>query len=195
MAVARGAADQLGVSEVRLLLSARPSHRDAPGAGIEHRWQMLSRVCSAEPLFAADRREIDRAGPSYAALTLAELRRERPGSPICWVVGQDSFATLLTWHEWRSLFDLAHFVVVPRPGSGNDVPPELESALIGRRTQRVAELHAQPAGKVFTLAIRTPDVSSTQVRRLAGSGQSTAHLTGWLVDRYVRSHGLYQTDT
>ncbi len=192
LAVARGAAARLGVSEVRLLLSARPSHRDTPSADIEHRWQMLVRVCSGEPLFAADRREIDRAGPSYAVLTLAELRRETPELPICWVVGQDSFATLPTWHDWQSLFELAHFVVVPRPGSDSNLPAALETALRGRRTERVDDLRRTSAGKVFTLPIRTPDISSTRVRQLACAGQSIEPLTGWLVDRYVRALSLYQ---
>lgn len=191
LAVARGAADLLGVDAVRLLLSARPSHRDTPGAGIDHRWQMLSRVCAGERRFIADRREIDRAGPSYAALTLAELRRECPESPICWIVGQDSFATLPTWYDWQSLFELTHFVVVPRPGSSNDVAPELGAALAGRRTEHVSDLHRQAAGKVFTLSLRTPDISSTQIRQLAASGQSIEPLTGWLVDRYVSACGLY----
>lgn len=195
MAVASGAAEQLGVSEVRFLLSARPSHRGAPDAGIEHRWQMLSRVCSADPRFTADRREIDRAGPSYAALTLAELRAESPDTPICWVVGQDSFATLPTWYEWRSLFALTHFAVVPRPGIDSLLPGELETALLGRHTRRVDDLRAEPAGRVFALNLRTPDISSTQVRHFAGAGRSIATMAGWIVDRYTHAHGLYQTNT
>ena len=46
----------------------------------------------------------------------ASCAREAPERPLALIVGADAFLGLPTWHRWRELFDLAHLVVVPRPG-------------------------------------------------------------------------------
>ncbi len=42
--------------------------------------------------------------------------REEPSRPLALIVGADAFLELPTWHRWRELFELAHVIVVARPG-------------------------------------------------------------------------------
>ena len=112
--------------DVRRALGAR---RSAPGARrpilhtatVRRRrppidWRCCELAVAEFPGLVVDDRELRRAGKSYTVLTLQELRGEFPGSPILVLLGADAFRGLPSWHRWRELFDLAHFVVVERPG-------------------------------------------------------------------------------
>ena len=83
-------------------------------------------------------------GRSYTVLTLEELRAEEPARPLALIVGADAFLGLPTWHRWREIFDLAHVVVVARPGVALEgaLPPPLArrmgAALSARRGGAVA---------------------------------------------------------
>lgn len=192
ISVARQTSELLGDTQVRLLLSARPSHRGSTGADVEHRWQMLKLACQYDALLLPDRREIDRAGPSYAVLTLETLRDAHPDETLCWIVGQDSFATLATWYRWEALFELAHFVVVPRPGVRQTFPDALERAVRPRLASTFEVLASERAGRVWLTNLATPDVSSTAIRQYIGEGRPLDALVGRKVARYLSLHGLYE---
>ena len=100
---ARLVARTLGLP-VRLVLSARPSHRDQPGGSIDERLAMLELACASWPELVPDAREARREGPSYTVRTLEALKREHPGTALGWVIGRDSLLTLDTWFEWRRGF-------------------------------------------------------------------------------------------
>ncbi len=68
------------------------------------------------PGLEVDDREITRPGRSYTVMTLEELRAEAPARPLALIVGADALAGLPQWHRWREIFELAHIVVVARPG-------------------------------------------------------------------------------
>ena len=106
----------LDLPAVRLVPAALPPHREAPLTAARDRVAMLDLAVREFPGLVVDTREIARGGKSYTVDTLRELRSEQPGMPLLLVVGADAFQGLSTWHEWRSIFDLAHVVVVPRPG-------------------------------------------------------------------------------
>ena len=84
----------LGVDEIRLVLSARPSHKDRTGASLEHRWAMLQLACADRPQLVPDDREIRRQRPSYTVETLEAVRAEAPDEDLAWVIGSDAFALL-----------------------------------------------------------------------------------------------------
>lgn len=133
LAVASAARAALGAN-VAFLPAADPPHRAAPGASAEQRAHMIELAIAGQPGFAVDRRELHRAGPSWTVDTLREVRGELgPDAPLAWLVGADAFRGLPDWHQWRALFDLAHFVVAVRPGHGLDaLPAALADACAGR---------------------------------------------------------------
>lgn len=128
--VAATVADRLQLAEIRLVLSARPPHRDP--VPVTHRMRMLELGCAEDDRFVADDREAQRSSASYTVDTLANARRRRPHSPIFWVIGMDSLLTLRSWHLWWRLLDLAHLVVVRRPGYPLHLDPVLRG-LVQRR--------------------------------------------------------------
>ncbi|RZA13735.1 MAG: nicotinate-nucleotide adenylyltransferase [Lysobacteraceae bacterium] len=198
LAIARAARDQLD-AKVFLMPARDPPHKAGTRADAGQRAAMLELAIEGEPGLAVDRRELDRAGPSYTVDTLAALRAELgPDAPIAWLIGADSLRQLHTWHHWRELFQRAHLLVVERPGADiapdplRDVAPEVAGET-HRRLCAPAALAQAPAGGIALLpmpALR-PE-SSTELRRRIRAGEPWK---AWLpapVAAYVVRHELYR---
>ena len=141
LGVARHARDRLDAT-IRLMPAADPPHRAPPGADAVHRARMLDLAVAGEPRLTVDRRELQRATPSYSIDTLHEVRRELgPKAPVALLVGADSLLGLSGWKDWQALFGVAHFIVAERPGVdiGRSVlPGPLAAFLADRWTDAVA---------------------------------------------------------
>lgn len=191
LAVARAAREVLG-SDIALVPTGDPRHRDPARASATQRLAMLELAIAHEPGLVIDCRELERRGPSYTVDTLEELRAELgPDAPIAMIVGSDSFAGFPGWERWTELFELAHVVVATRPQPAL-LPEELEREVAHRRGASATTLHQSPAGRVFHLQVPLHPQSSSEVRARCASGQS---LAGWVpasVADYIQSEGLYR---
>ncbi len=186
------AAQALALDEVRLVPSRVPPHRPVgPHASEHHRFVMAALMAMDEPSWTVSDSEVQRAGASYTFDTLSELHGQGlAATQIFFLIGADAFAEIATWSRYPAVLDLAHFVVVARPGvtlaTVQARVPELAArltapaALPARATPGVALLHAE-----------TPDVSSTDIRTRAAAGQALSGLVTAPVERYIRRHGLY----
>jgi len=186
----------LNVPEVRLLPAADPPHRRPPGASAEHRLAMLRLGVDGWPGLVVDAREIARGGRSYTFDTLSELRREEPRRSLAWIVGADAFAGLPTWHRWRELLDLAHFVVVGRPGVvlADPLDSELGEQWRVRRAPDGA-LPDTPAGAIVSVETAPHDIAATAIREQLARGavgiESVRGLLPPSVLAYIERHRLY----
>jgi nicotinate-nucleotide adenylyltransferase len=193
--------DALALPEVRLIPAGDPPHRRPPHAPARDRVAMLALAVRDSPGLVVDTREIDRGGKSYTVDTLAGLRREMPQRPIGLIVGADAFRGLPTWHRWRDLFDLAHLIVVPRPGIAIDValPAALAREWHVRKRDDPNALRFAPAGTIYVQPVSPHAISSSQVRAaLASGGTRSVEIAGLLpaaVLAYIESHGLYSPPT
>jgi len=187
----------LGLAEVRLVPAADPPHRDRPTASAADRLAMLDLAVAEFPGLVVDDRELRRTGKSYTVLTLQELRGAYPGSPILVLLGADAFRGLPSWHRWHELFDLAHFVVVERPGVDLEagLPAPLLAIWRDRRVDDPWILISRPAGAIFVQPIAPVDVSATLIRdRVASEGKAGTKWRGLLppaVLAYIERHHLY----
>ncbi len=137
--------------------------------------------------------ELDRPGPSYTADTLDRLHATGlTASQIFFITGADAFAEIATWSRYPEVLDMAHFVVVSRPGYPADRLLTELPALASRMTTRGTG-DAQGASKtmVFLVDAQTPDVSSTDIRRRLASGESIRGLVPAAVETYIHQHALY----
>lgn len=165
-------------AQVRLVPAQVPPHRPAPLASAAERVQMLQLALAGQTRLTLDTRELDRPGPSYTFDTLRSLRVELGDSrPLILLLGADAFAGLPTWHRWRELFELAHVVVLTRPGHTAALPPDLSAVIGSRRTGAAHTLGQTAAGRVFELAVTPLEISASQVRALLAQGRDPR----WLV--------------
>jgi len=148
-----------------------PFKRGRVGAPPELRLEMVRAAIAGDPRFAADGVELEREGPSYTVDTLRALHARHPGAELFFVTGADNLRELHLWHEPDEVVRLARLVVVGRGGEG------------------VPEGARYPAQ-----AVRIPriDLSSTEVRRRVGAGETIRYLVPDAVAALIERHGLYR---
>ncbi len=194
---------QLPITELRFVPARIPPHRAEPLVGADHRAAMVALAVAHEPRFRCDRRELERMGPSYTVDTLESVRAEVGAArPLALVMGCDAFQGLDTWHRWEELLDLAHIIVVARPGwtwpaaDGVARGDKLDSPATLLRDRRIDadQLVRAPAGGVLSCGLTPQDISSTVIRALLQSSDSTDGLVPSAVQDYIRAHGLYGSE-
>ncbi|WP_231758003.1 nicotinate-nucleotide adenylyltransferase [Microbulbifer elongatus] len=184
---------RLGFDEMRLLPSHQPAHRAAPGVTAGRRRDMLALALQDCPQLVLDARELQRAGPTYTVDTLEELRRELgDGVSISFCMGMDSLLGLPGWHRWQRLLQLAHLVVVARPGW--EVPTAGEVAeLLAAQGGSLADIQRQPAGRILLQELSLLPISATDIRTQIKGGRSPQFLLPERVLDYIQTHRLYQS--
>jgi nicotinate-nucleotide adenylyltransferase len=191
VAVARAAVAALQLDEVRLVPSFLPPHRAQPSASPHHRFAMAALTAIAEPRWTVSDVEVARDGPSYTFDTLsAVVAAGVAPSQIFFLLGADAFAEIATWARYPAVLDLAHFVVVSRPGTPLAALEARVPELAARFTP-LADVGHSAATAIVPLAAATPDVSSTGIRARAARGGALDGLVTEPVERYIRRHGLY----
>ncbi|MBS0313769.1 MAG: nicotinate-nucleotide adenylyltransferase [Proteobacteria bacterium] len=198
--VALAAAQALALPEVRLIPSRTPVHRPQPGATAEQRLAMLRLAVAddATGTLRVDDRELRRHTPSYTVPTLEALRAEVGAErALVWLLGADAFGGLMSWHRWPALFDLAHLVVLNRPGSPAEAlrTPALAPVWQGRLNDDLGVLRTQPHGALCFLEVAPQDISATAIRNLIAGGAPDTALAALLppaVLAYIRAHHLYR---
>lgn len=183
----------LGLDRVVIMPSRIPPHRQQqPAASPFHRFAMAALSVNGLEGIAVSDEELRATGPSYTADTLDRLQaRGLTATQIFFITGADAFAEIETWHRYPAVLDLAHFVVVSRPGfpvAGlRDRLPALKTRMYP--ASDAATSASRPA--VILVDARTPDVSSTEVRRRVESGERLTGLVAPAVETHILQHGLY----
>ncbi len=182
----------LGLSEVRMLPCGEPPHREQPVAEPEQRWAMLRLALADQSGLVADRRELERSGPSYMVDTLESLRRELgDAQPLCLILGEDAFAALPRWHQWQRIMELAHVVVCHRPGDETQYPEALLGTIAERRAAMRSALTRRPAGLIFFHSVTQLAISATDIRGRIAQQLDPRYLLPDAVWDFIRQNRLY----
>jgi len=174
VALAASAQTALGLDSVLWLPAGQPWQKSRAITPAEHRAAMVELAIVGQPTWRVDRREMERAGPSYTLDTVRELNAEQPGTQWHLIVGQDQYAGLHTWLGWQELLSLVQLAVANRPGASLAVNPAV---------------HAQ-GHTVVPLSML--DIASTEIRARVAGGQDIATLVPEAVARYIDFHRLYR---
>ena len=182
----------LAFDEMRLLPSHQPYHRESPGVSAQQRREMLALALRGCEELRLDERELRRAGPTFTVDTLEELRAELGTEvSISFCMGLDSLLSLPTWHRWERLLQLAHLVVVTRPGW--EMPVEGEVAeLLRQHAGTPGQLHREAAGRLVVREATLLPISATHIRKLLARGESPRFLLPDAVLQYIEDNQLYR---
>jgi nicotinate-nucleotide adenylyltransferase len=177
----------LALKEVRFIPLRDPPHRDPPKTRPELRLEMLNAAVAGQPGFRVDERELLRADKSYTARTLRSLRMELGDKlPLCLIVGSDAFRCFPDWYRPDEILQLAHIVVMQRPG---DPPPDLYPERLAAGPE---QLPAAPAGLIWPQPVTQLQISATRIRELLHQGRSPRYLLPDPVLEIIRREGLYR---
>lgn len=192
---AREVGQRADCREVRLIPCHVPPHRETPSATPAARVAMLELAVMNDGKLKVDTRELERDGPSYTVDTLASLRKEfGDGVALGWVLGADAVAGLNGWRDWQRLPELAHLLLLDRPGYALPKRGAVAELLGPRLVTSMIDLHAEPAGRVWCVGQTPLSVSASAVREALASRRSAAHLLPLQVWAYIKQQQLYGYD-
>lgn len=183
--------ERVGLAELRFMPVGEPPHRARPQAPAAFRRALVAAAIAGQPGFTVDDRELERPGPHYSVDSLASLRRELPGVPLCLLVGGDAFLGFETWREPERILDLAHLIVMQRPGAALPQTGTLGALLKARGVRDSRRLHEREAGAIHCLAVTPLEISSTELRAMRARGESLRWLMPEAVWEMIRSSGQY----
>ncbi len=175
----------LALKQLRFIPNRIPPHREPPWLSAEQRLSLLQTALAGYADVVIDQRELNREGSSYMIDTLVSLNRDFPDESICLIIGMDAFLGITTWHQWKSLFDWCHLVVIARPGfTDNDLEARIAEEdyrfLQQKITQDAAVLRAQKTGRILLQSVPQLDISSTQIR---ASFQKDVDISQWMPEQ------------
>jgi nicotinate-nucleotide adenylyltransferase len=184
--LAQEAYQALGLAQVLFVPAGEPWRKAGRELSPrEHRLAMVRLAVAGNPLFAVCTTEVDRAGPSYTAATMAELREQfGPETELFFVMGADSLADFPHWHEPLRILDLARLAVAERSelaaeGFEEGLPEELAEALRER---------------VVWLPMPLVAISASAVRERVRQGLSIRYWVPEAVEEHIQRHRLYARD-
>jgi nicotinate-nucleotide adenylyltransferase len=185
----------LCVDTVCLVPSYMPPHRQQPDSTPEQRLEMLRLAIDEHAGLRIDDREIKRKGPSFMVETLESIRQE-VGSDVSLslVLGSDAYAIFNEWRRWQDIVDIAHLVVLERPGYAlDDVPQSLRGWSMPRWVESPQELLKTAAGKMTRLKVTQLEISASMIRNQINVGLAIDYLLPEKVQDYIRRQKLYST--
>jgi nicotinate-nucleotide adenylyltransferase len=182
----------VGLTEVRFIPLHRAVHRDQPMVSGPLRLRMLQLAVAGQPGFSVDDRELQRRGESYMVDTLTSLRAELGKRSLCLILGGDAFERFLGWHRPQTILQLAHLVVMRRPGQDGIEDPDLRQLVTARRAASPDELRRTSAGCILFQAVTQLEISSTQIRGLVAAGRSPRYLLPEAVLHLLEAQRLYR---
>lgn len=184
--------ENLNLRKILFIPCARPPHRSEPSVSPQIRLKMLKLAIYDEPSFKVDSRELMRANPSYTVDTLNSLRTEMPQQTFALILGMDSFLGLPTWYHWRTLLDLAHIVVMERPGMSVDFAAPLDRIVENQRIDNVDDLDKARNGLILFQQVSQLEISATHIRTLINEGKNPRYLLPNSVWEIIQEYNLYR---
>lgn len=190
LAMARAAERALSLQRICFVPASTPWHRSGPpGASYADRFAMLALALEGKPRWQP-LAVPDLAGrPTYTLDQLRWMRRQGLGPDLVFILGADSFATLPSWHRWRTLLASCDWLVLARGGqTWEDVRTVVPRNMTAEVTARGARLRA--GARIHWLArFADPSSGHDTRRRMARAAAAPVPAS---VARYARRAGLYQ---
>jgi nicotinate-nucleotide adenylyltransferase len=183
--LAREAFALLELERVLFVPNADPPHKqEQVVTPALQREAMVALAIEPEPTFVLSRIELERAGPSYAVDTLAELAASsrEEGRPEPWfILSTEVLDDFHTWRQPERVLELCRLAVAPRAGA--------EPLDAGWVTERY------PGREDRFVFLPGPelDIASTTIRERVRRGQSIAGSAPAAVIDYIEREGLYRS--
>lgn len=200
--VARAVLKLFELDEVLFVPACVPPHkRNANVTSPFHRFAMLSLATEDDAQLRISTSDLDVPEEPYAVETVARIRAEVGSeTELFFLMGADSWLEITSWHDWRRLMELCHFIIMTRPGY------ELRSTALakmpipvlnvrGRNCRHLDTMrsHYESSHAFVTDAVMM-DISASAIRAAARAGESQRlrELVPAAVANYIEKYELYK---
>ena len=182
-----------GLEQVRLVPLRGAVHRAQPATPASIRLAMVQAAVAGTAELVVDDRELSRGGQSYTYDTLVSMRRDLDArKPLALILGADAFGGFLSWHRPLDILELAHVIVMERPGHVLGTGGELGRLVSDRRVADAAALAGSASGGILPVEVTQLEISSTDIRARVAAGRSIRFLVPEPVETIIRQLGLYR---
>jgi nicotinate-nucleotide adenylyltransferase len=199
--IARRVARNFNLDQLLIVPTSRPPHKDHGSiSDAYHRYAMAVLATIDDQRLRVSTVELEAPDRPYTYQTVERLREQYGDGPrFYFVMGADSFVELDTWREPERLFASVNIVVAARPGveiSLAHLPESVRANIIdlrGRDEEATVDTETrakQP--EIFLTDYVEADISSTEVRRMAGEGRSVEGMVPPRVLDYMEKYELYR---
>jgi nicotinate-nucleotide adenylyltransferase len=184
------------LNRIVFLPSSRPPHKDQEQVtSFYHREQMLRMAIEGNVSFSFSDVENLREGKSYSVETVEHiLSKYLEDLELYFIIGQDAFQSITTWHDWKKLLQLCNFAVMTRPGYENK---GLENVLTKDfaakfNYDKKIDGYRGPSGHaIYFRNVTFMDISSSGIRETVKMKKSIRYLTPDNVHKYIMKNSLY----
>lgn len=180
MAIAQAVADQLGLHEVRWIVTGDPEHKPVIASPDDRlRMTRIALQTLNDPRMVVDDREIraaERGESNFTADTVAGVLKEFPNRRLIWILGEDQLQHFLSWSRWDWLIHQVELAVCARPGAEGS---------------RVANTIRSAGGVIHWVKIQPDSISSTEIRSAVQAGDLSEGLVPPKVADYIADEQLY----
>jgi nicotinate-nucleotide adenylyltransferase len=187
LAAAQSVAEVFQVDELHFVPAFSPPHKNSRGITSPfHRFAMVALATVSFERFRTSTIEVDALERRYTVETLDVMKNAYPSAELLFIIGTDMYQEIETWRNYRQLFELAHLVIVNRPGFRfrTDLAPyqtlnENQPVTLPRETA------------VFYLPFVQQPISSTEIRDERRRGEQVSQWLPPTVWSYIEKNKLY----
>ena len=175
LSAASEVATRFALDEVVFVPTGTPWQKaDRRVSPAEDRYLMTVIATAGNPRFTVSRIDIDRPGETYTIDTLKDLQTAYGDVALHFITGSDALSQILGWQAAETLFGLAHFVGVSRPG------------------YEPVDTAPFPQGAVSLVEVPALAISSSDCRQRVRRGEPLWYLVPDGVVHYIEKRRLYR---
>lgn len=187
LAAAQSVAETFQVDEVHFVPAFAAPHKSSrETASPFHRVAMVALATISFDRFRTSTIEVDTLERRYTVETLEAMKQAHPGAELLFIIGTDMYQEIETWKNFRRLFDLAHLIIVNRPGF-----PFREDVAPFRTIEEKQTVSLPQKTGVFYLPFVEQPVASSTIREERKRGGQVNQWLPPLVWSYIERHKLY----
>jgi nicotinate-nucleotide adenylyltransferase len=113
--IAIEAYEQHNLEKVIFIPNKVPPHKPLPHFSEKKRIFFLKKVLSKYSFLDYSLIELQSDSEySYAISTVSQLKKMYPEDEFFFIIGEDSYWNIETWHRWKELLEMCPFLVYPR---------------------------------------------------------------------------------
>lgn len=188
---------KLGLDIIHIIPAAQnPLKHPVEGPTPEQRLQMTALAFDTYgEKFLVNDCEIKRGGKSYTIDTLRWFQQQFPKDDLYLIVGFDAFEDFGQWKDANQILELAHLIVVSRPGGdfpeSKETLPEFFKPYAANFEFNVLELKTKKT--IQFLSLKDIEISAADLRKKIRAQRNTEKFLPLSVESYIREHHIYQT--
>ena len=188
LAAAQSVVETFPVDEVHFVPAFSPPHKLRGITSPFHRCAMVALATVPFDRFRTSTIEVDTLERRYTVETLEAMKRAYPGAELLFIIGTDMYQEIETWRNFRRLFELAHLVIVNRPGF-----PFREDVAPYQILKEKQSLALPQKVTVSYLPFVEQPISSTEIRHECKRGENVSRWLPPNVWSYIEKNKLYSS--